>query len=251
LDLGLYALRYDAKDPELVLQPAPEGYTPFAGTYHLAYKRGIDVFGASASTYVSDSTVAGEISLRQGMPLVSRIPNGVSAASAGGAGGYASYAVPAVASLPPAIGPGYASGTTLHAQASFSGVLPPGRFWQGANIEAEIAANTLLSVTDGGAALAPGRHGAVSGEVVFTPQYFQVFRNLDMTVNFGVGYSLAGNSAVDAAEVAGTGNATVGVAGVYRAVWQTGVSFTHYIGGAGAQALADRDFAVVSFSRSF
>ncbi len=251
LDMGLYALRYDAKAPELVLQPDQGGYTPFAGTYNLAYKRGIDVFGASASTYVGDSTVAGEISVRQGMPLVSHSPGVSAAAGVGGVGGYASYAVLATAPLAPAPGPAYASGTTLHAQASFSGVLPPGRFWQGASLEAEIAANTLLSVTDGGTALAPRRHGALSGEVVLIPQYFQVLRNLDMTLNFGIGYTLAGDSAVEAAEVAGAGNATVGVAGVYRSVWQTGVSFTHYIGGAGAQALADRDFAVVTLGRSF
>jgi hypothetical protein len=251
LDLGLYALRYDAKDPELVLQPARGAYTPFAGTYHLAYKRGIDVFGASISTYVGDSTAAGEISLRRGMPLVSGTPNGLAAAASGGAGGYASYAVPAAPRVVAAQAPAYAAGTTLHAQASFSGVLPPGRFWQGASVNAEIAANTLIAVTDGGAALAPRRHGAVSGEVVFSSQYFQVLRNLDITLNCGISYTLAGNSAVQAAEVAGAGNATVAVAGVYRSVWQTGVSFTHYIGGAGAQALADRDFALVTLSRSF
>jgi hypothetical protein len=251
LDLGFYALRYDAKDPELVLQPVTGTYMPFSGTYHLAYKRGIDMFGASASTYVGDSTVAGEISLRQGMPLVSRTPNGVPAANAGGTGGYASYKLLAAPATQAVSGPEYTSGTTLQAQASFTGVLPPGRFWQGASVAAELAANALIDVTDSAAALAPRRHGALSGEVVFTPQYFQVLRNLDMTVNVGVGYTLAGNSTVEAGQVAGAGNATIGVAGVYRTAWQTGVSFTHYIGGAGRQALADRDFAVVTLSRSF
>ncbi len=63
--LGLYALRYDAKSPQAELGGIP-------GTYRLAYRSGIDLLGASASTYAGDGTLSGELSYRRNLPLVSR-----------------------------------------------------------------------------------------------------------------------------------------------------------------------------------
>jgi hypothetical protein len=145
VDLGLYALRFDAKAPEVV---AGADGTPQAGRYALAFARGIDLYGASFSTYLGDSNLAGEISWRDHMPLVS----GVAAAGAG-------------------TGAGYAVGRTAHAQVSLVSTLPPGRLWQGATLKAELAANDRLAIEQGGAALAPGRDRfAMSGTVLFTPQ---------------------------------------------------------------------------------
>ena len=64
-DLGLYALRFNAKYPVLQVQtaaPLPSGY---AGTFESVYPSGTDLYGFSFSTYVGDSNVAGEISGRR------------------------------------------------------------------------------------------------------------------------------------------------------------------------------------------
>ena len=74
LDWGLYALRADTRAPSVITYPADDAY-------HLAFARGIQVFGASASTYAGAANVAGEISLHRDTPLVA-----VTAASPGESG---------------------------------------------------------------------------------------------------------------------------------------------------------------------
>jgi hypothetical protein len=226
LDLGLYALRFDAKAPEVVAGTAG---TPEAGRYTLAFARGIALYGASFSTYLGDSNLAGEVSWRDHMPLVS----GLAAADTGNASGYA-------------------IGRTAHAQVSLVSTLPPGRWWQGATLLAELAANDRLAIEQGGAALAPGRSRfAVAATVLFTPQYFQVLPQLDLTVPVGGSWNAAGNSSVLPDQVAGSGSVNLGIDGTWRAVWQIALTCTRFLGSAVAQKLADRSFVTLSASRTF
>jgi len=216
IDLGLYAQRYASKQGFLA---------PQAGGYHLVFPSGIDSLGASASTYVGSSTLAGEVSVRQNMPLVS-----------------AGLAAPA----------GYATGRSLQALVSFAGQLPTGPLWQGASLAAELSTTELLDVQTGQAALLPHRtRFSSAAEVVFTPQYFQVLPQLDLTLPVGVGVGLSGRSSVDGAQEAGIGNITLSVSATYRSVWQVGISLTHFLGPAEQQPLADRQFVTVSLARTF
>jgi hypothetical protein len=260
-DFGLYALRYDSKAPEPVFDGA-------AGQYHLVFPSGIDVLGASASSYLGDSNVAAEISVRQHMPLVTGM-SGLSGGGGGG-GGYASVysairmATNASALLPPfpqpAVGArydpgqagGYATGTTGHGQASIVSQLPPSRWWEGATLQGEVAANDLLDVTSGRADVQPGRtHIAASVQVVFTPSYYQVLPGLDLNLPLGFEYTPIGRSSIDASQNAGAGDISIGVSATYRTVWQADLQATRFVGGAGAQKLADRSFVTVSVTRSF
>jgi hypothetical protein len=143
-------------------------------------------------------------------------------------------------------------GDTWHAQASFVSQFAPTRWFQAATLQVEIAANDLLGVTGGHAFVQPGRsHFAAELQAVFTPSYYRVLPGLDISLPVGVAYTVLGHSSIDASENAGAGNVTAGLMATYRTVWQSEVSFTHFIGGAGVQKLGDRDFAAVSVTRAF
>jgi hypothetical protein len=232
VDFGLYALRFDAKSPQIFVVPNGSGSGPVLGRYGLLYPRGIGVFGASFSSFLGDSNVAGEISVRTNMPLVSALPSLSN--------------VLADAALP------YAKGTTLHGQVSSQTTLPPQFFWQGATLEAEITANSVLAVTRDPAAAAPGRQtGAAALRFVFTPQYFQVLPRLDISLPLGLAYNVIGSSAVLADQTAHAGNAELGVDATWHTVWTAALTYTHFLGSPAHQPLADRDFVVLAVSRSF
>lgn len=232
VDFGLYALRFDAKSPQIYVVPNGLAQGPVLGRYGLVYPRGIGVFGGSFSSFVGDSNVAGEVSVRVNMPLASALPS-------------LSNAV-ADAALP------YAKGTTLHGQVSSQTELAPGVLWQGATVEAEVTANSVLAVTRDAAAIAPGRQrSAAAVRCVFTPQYFQVLPRLDISVPLGLAYDVIGSSAVLADQTAHAGNAEIGVDATWRTVWTVALTYTHFLGSPVHQALADRDFLELAVSRTF
>ena len=230
LDLGLYALRYDAKSPEPELGAQ-------AGTYRLLFPSAIDLLGASASTYLGDDTLSGEVSVRWHLPLASR---------------FQPLAPTTLPETEGAVAPGFATGQALQALASYERQLRPGPLWGAAVLQAELAATDLLTVESGSANRLSGTTPfALAIEAVFTPTYYHVARDLVLSVPVGVEVGLVGQSSVDPGRNAGTGNVTLGVAATYRAVWQASLSFTHYIGGPALQPLADRDFAGASLQRAF
>ena len=218
INLGFYALRYDAKSPTLVISYPGYKQAPF---YYADYPTGIDLYGASLGFYAGDTSIGAEISLRQHMPLVT-------------------------------YGAGIARGTTLHGVLSATATLPPNRFWDGALLQGEFSANKRLLVDSGAAFLDPYRSQFAAGmRAVFTPQYFQVLPGLDMTVPIGIGSGLGGSSSIDAEQYGGGGDITVGVSGVYHAVWTASLLGTYFFGGAYNQPLGDRHFVSVTLSRSF
>lgn len=230
LNLGLYALRYDAKSPEPELGEAP-------GSYRLAFPSGIDLLGASASTYLGDDTLSGEVSLRRHLPLASRFQP-LAPTTAGQSGG--------------AVASGFATGQALQALVSYERQLRPAVFWDAAVLQAEAAATDLLAIESGSTNRLPGTtRFALALQAVFTPTYYHLARDLVLTVPIGFEIGLAGRSSIDPGRDAGTGNVTLGVAATYRTVWQADLSVTHYVGGPALQPLADRDFVAASLQRTF
>ncbi len=244
IDLGLYGLQYDAK-------MAVPIYDDSDSTYHLTFPRRIQLLGASFSTYAGDSNIAGEISLRHNMPLLAGASFAAGAALGGGGGVYDSPELPAAP--PPASGAtGYATGNVWLAQTSLVSQLPPGRWWQAATLQTEIAANDLIGVTAGHAFVLAGQtHFAAALRTVFTPQYFQVLPGLDISFPIGLGYNPIGRSSIDATMYQSAGDLTLSATATYRQVWQSAVSYTHFLGGSKAQHLADRDFISLSLARTF
>ena len=119
-DLGLYGLRYDPKSPEVYtfLQPrflagpsAGNKLSPGifqAGNYQLVYPRDIQIYGASFSTNLGAANVAGEVSGRRNMPLV----------SGAGPDGVDGLVAPTGTFANASTAPLYAVGSTFAAQAS-------------------------------------------------------------------------------------------------------------------------------------
>ena len=230
VDLGLYGLRSNARAPFVAEAPCAgscslPGQT---GTYRLIYVRGVDVFGASASSFIGNDTIAGEVSFRQGAPLAARAVLG-----------------PAIATEPP-------RGDTLHGQVSVVAERPAGRLWDQATLAAELAGNTVLDAGSGGAPRDPrSTRSAVAIEGQLTLDYFHVLPALNLSPFAAAAYGLAGTSSVDGEMVQGAGDVTLGVQATFRDVWHLDVRATAYIGSVGVQPLADRAFASFNIRRTF
>ncbi len=260
IDYGFYGLRFNAKEPEIFLF-APGNAPPGAeriGDYWLVFPDGIQAYGASFSAPVGEDTLAGELSVRRNMPLISQSLFAVPGSSGGGYGVF-SYAA---ALRAPGTGPSspqptfdvlsYAVGNTLQAQLSTVSVLSPGPLWQGADFSAEIAANDRLDVTSGIAELATSRDRfAAAFRAVLEPHYYEVLPALDLSLPIGLGYNLIGRSSVDSSMNVGAGDFELGMSATYQTVWEGSLTFTHYFGPPDRQPFADRDFISLSVERTF
>jgi hypothetical protein len=231
---GFYALRFDAKEPQLYLFPGRGAHGD--GKYQLVYPTGIELYGASLSSYIGDDDVAGELSLRTNQPLVST-PAIVSPGEAADNEANARYAI----------------GNALHGQASEHHVFAANALWDRAELNVELAADDRLSVARNAAALDRSRDRfSTALEATFEPQYFEVLPALDLSVPITFGHGLIGRSSIDDSEdTYGSGTFSVGVSATYRSVWQGSVNFTHFLGSPADQFLADRDFVLFTVQRTF
>jgi hypothetical protein len=239
-DFGLYWIRFNAKDPQLYADPV-------LANYGMVYPNGVRSFGASFSTNLGDANVAGEMSIRENMPLTSDLVVDFT-----GVGNNTDN-------------PLYAVGKTAHANLSMLYSVPRTPLWRDATLAAEIGWNRRLSISANAQALDPNAtRDAIGFQVVFSPSYYQVLPGLDISVPIGIGYNPMGRSSVVGFNGGGyhTGNFTLGVKGVYEQVWNVSLNYTRYLGAgqplldaAGhftyGQTLADRDFISLSLSRSF
>lgn len=234
IDLGLYALRFRAKDPiaALVPDPALAGQTGAVGYYRLVYPSSINLFGASFSTDLGGSILAGELSARESMPLVSydsRTPQ---------------YGAPTGI-------PYYSRGDTLHGQVSIITELADTPLWDKADATAEVATDSILSL----GAIAPSAPAfsrfAMKARARIEPHYFQVLPNLDITGVAELGLNMAGHSFTYYAQNSGTGDFRLGVSGTYLSAWKAGVTYFGFLGAPSRQPLADRDFVMLSLERTF
>ncbi|HWH80843.1 MAG TPA: DUF1302 family protein, partial [Burkholderiaceae bacterium] len=121
VEVGLFAARYHDKTPNFYLTLDPATFAP-SGLVN-AYAEGIKTYGASFSTVAGGVNIAGEMSVRHNVPLVSD-PQVVVAGAADNAGRAA-----------------YAVGKTAHAQLSAVYLLETTRLWQGGVLLAEVAWN--------------------------------------------------------------------------------------------------------------
>lgn len=251
VDYGLYALRFNAKDPQIYYRPGiafGSGNPPTitdptivdlpigkVGTYDLVYPQDIEVYGASASGYLGNSNFAAEISGRRNMPLVSGLLIEHPGQFADGNKN-----------------PLYAVGETIHAQMSTITTLAHTMLWDTATLNGEFAADDILHVTRNRAAIDPSSNKfSMAFRGSFEPTYFSVVPNLDVTPSFGIGYNIVGNSSTDAYQNKGAGDFEFGVTAVYRVVWAANIMLSHFLGNANRQPLADRDFISFTIKTTF
>jgi hypothetical protein len=257
VDYGLYAARYDSKDPIGVLDLT--SLTGTTGTYREMYARNIKVFGASFSTVVGETNVAGEISTRRNTPLavpgdlvMSVIPNADNDSNTP-----------------------YARGNSLHLNLSAVSLFGGNGIWGGASLVGELGYNRLLSITSH-PAVPPGvpdpvntkaTRDAAALRVVFTPTFFQVFNNVDIDTPIGVGVGLFGRSAVVSMSPRHGGDLSLGMNATINHQIKAGLNYTHFFGPGGtanssvtdpapnyasySQYYKDRDFVALTVQMTF
>lgn len=236
LDLGFYALRFDSKTPALYLKPALTASE--SSYYYLVYPRDIWIEGASFSTTVGGSNVAGELSFRQHMNLDGGI-------------GISTPANPGNANSDPL----YPVGNIVAGQVSMIYISPaipldP----DGISFSGELGFNHVLAVTANKAALASGRTPtAVIGQAVFTPQYYDVLPYLNISFPIGLAYNFYGRSMMESTENHGTGSINFGVTATYRVNWTASVTFNDYLGAPSVSlnGLADRNYVLLNVQHTF
>lgn len=229
-DLGLYAIRYNYKEPR-VMSELSGGFDPTTGsvgTYHLEYKEGIELYGVSMNSSFDNLNLGGELSYRHNIPL------------------RASADV-----LQPDV-----LGDTVNAQISAVYVGNASRLWDNITVAGELAGHKLAKVTQHGEqrdttlnSFAYGTRG------VITLDYYQVFPSLDLSVPIGIGYMFKGKSPTSGAfgnyaEDHG-GDITVGLATTYKQSWQAAINYTKFFGSADDNLFVGRDFVALTLSTSF
>ncbi len=236
-DLGFYGLRYDSKSPTVYLSPN-------FNNYRLVYPRDIWIEGIGLSTTIANANVAGEVSFRQHMNLVT----GANASASNNANG----------------SPDYPVGDTWAAQTSAvyvtDGVpLDPG----GVTLTGEIGFNHLLTVTQNKNLITGPANGGLSRsstaanmEAVITPNYYDVLPNLQLGFPIGLTYNLYGRSSVDATENHGTGAFTAGITATYKVTWIASVTLYDNIGApnpllVGEPSAADRNYVMFNLQHAF
>jgi hypothetical protein len=234
IDLGLYALRFRAKDPiaALVPDPALVGQTGAIGYYRLVYPSDINLYGASFSTELDGNILAGEISARENMPLISYDPRTPQLAAPTGM-------------------PYYTRGDTLHAQISLVTELAESSVWDRADAAAEIATDNILSLPSTAAGVPPFSRFAMKARARLEPHYFQVLPNLDIAGVAELGFNLAGRSFTYYAQDSGSGDFRIGVSATYLSAWKAGMTYIGFLGASTRQPLSDRNFVMLSLQRTF
>jgi hypothetical protein len=253
MDYGLYAVRFNSKNPAIV--------TDFAhGTFYDNYHNGINVFGASANRSLGSFNYAVEASIRHNQDLLS--PNAYDFGT----------------------GPSYGVGKTAHINVSaFGSNLGKSMLWDDAMLLVEAAYSRVLSIQRGadtlsgcGPALVPnsvclptnGTRDAYRFQALFEPAFYQALPGVDLRVPMGVGYQPRGSrNMVGPAPFAENGGSfNIGLSGSYLDVWRAGLSYTRFFGrrstvftpvGAATsvwnygQVFGDRDYLSFNFTRTF
>jgi hypothetical protein len=249
-DVGLFALRYDAKTPEIYQYANPAdikattgGYS--VGTYRWVYPRDIWLYGTSLSTTVGATNIAGEVSVRTHAPLVGSSSAGAQlAADDGNANNNPLYPVGNVM-----------VGLLNAIYGSPALTLDPG----GVTLTGEVEWDNVFRVTRNKDLLQPGR-SSQSAEIdaQVEPAYFEVLPNLELQFPVSLSYNVAGNSEWNAGANHGTGSYTASIVATYRENWIGSLNYVGYFGKAGTdasepeiQALADRGYVSLNLQHTF
>lgn len=239
-DLGLYYIRYSDKTPQVYLLPGfrVDPVYEKVGEYVLAFQEGIQLVGASFTTTVGDMALAGEAHVRFGTPLAS-IPQSIIVGEVEGDNDQH---------------PLYALGNTFHAQVSGVYVFAPSPLWASASLAAELGLQQRLAFTRNEAAFDPQREATAWGfRFIFTPAYFQVRPNLDLSLPLSFAYNPMGKSSIAGFNGGADkgGNFSVGISGEYLKLWLANLQFVYYFGDDVYQPRNDRGFISVALQRTF
>ena len=212
-EFGLYALKFNQKDPSMVTGWGAIPGTPF--NYKNAYHENQTLISGTASTTVGSANVGIEGSVRDNVAVVNS--NGL-------------FSSNPVATLWPI-------GRTGHVNVSMVQLLSSTALWDGGVLLAEVGWNRLLSVSQNPSNIDPNATRDAWGmRLIFSPTYFQIHDGLDVSVPIGLGYNPKGKSSSVAIFNGGVnkgGDLSIGLVGEYEKKIKMGLTYTKYLGDAG------------------
>jgi len=228
-EFGIYYSRYHDKTPSLDFQSE-------LGRYRAVYFDNINLFGASFSTVIGDVSWAGEVSYRDGAPVM--VNNGFSSA---------------------------VRGKTMQAQSSMIYVLGPTSFADNTTLTGEVVYNTVISndksqpVTLAPGFTLPGTDSLVYDREAwgYTAQvsfdYNDVFSGWDMSVPITYSTAAHGDSSIVGSINQGEGDdrASIGSSWRYLGNFTVEARYNAYLGNANNSPLADRDNVALNFKYRF
>ena len=252
-DLGVYAVRYHATGPHVVVDA-------IGATETLAFHKGIRAYGISASRTLGEFNLAAEASVRRNVDLNSGV-NVYKLVAFG-------PPVPQLGAAPDNDGnPLYPVGNTAHLNVSvFAPGLSENFLAKTTDLLFEVAWNRVTGVTRNANELDPGsKRDGLAARVVFEPHYNQALPGLDLSVPLGLGWQFLGKGQA-LAQMQGQqiGDLSIGLNASYLEDWKLSLAYTRFLGRAApvadpaapnaftyGQPLADRDFVSLSFRRTF
>lgn len=254
VDLGFYALQYNDTEPQVYLhQSAVPAFIPGVpgmpnalklGTYQLVYPDHIQIYGASFSNTVGALNIAGEVSARVNEPLESASP------------GLPAVLVPAGVNANNSSNPLYATGNTLHYQASAIYLGPSTPLWNASTVYFEAAGDNLIGFDKNRENFNTHyRHMALGFRTLAIVNYYQVLPGIDINPSVGFGWNFMGlapdTPAFNDTGIDRGGDITIGLQAVYKNTWTGNIGYTNYISPPGRDPLADRDYAFFNVQRTF
>ena len=255
---GLYYRRFDETQPW-----APLFDFGAAGPtdYHLAYNRGVQLFGAALNKTIGNVSAGFEVSYRKGTALNSTPNPAVPIESEGAKGN--SLNVIANAIVPLGTTPLYNSATLL-AEMAYTRLL-------------SVTSNAALYNGEGYQGCGPGQdrwdgcstRDAVAMAFVFTPTWQQVFPGVDLSMPISCTFGVKGNAATLAGgSPQGSYNYSVGLNATVRGKYTVALAYngsyarskgytlgpngqSYYAGGNGPFALNDRSWVSLTLQAGF
>lgn len=254
--VGFYVRRFSDKLPQTLLTRVGPGIS----RYNLLYADGIELYGLSLSKQVLGMSLGAEISYRHDMPLNSAVL-GVSPIGQPERGETSG-----------------ARGDTAHGLVNLIGVIGKTALFDAANWSVELNWNTYTHVSSGRRLFNADDYAPctgkdkwdgcttkqyVGGGFNFSPTWYQVFPDIDLSAPISVSSGLKGNSAVLLGGNQAAGNYSVGLGADFRQTWRIDLKYVDYFGrikdnGTAATAqngltslLEDRGFVVLTVKTTF
>ncbi|MGE8153460.1 DUF1302 domain-containing protein [Pseudomonas vancouverensis] len=228
-EFGIYYARYHDKTPSLDFQTD-------LGHYRAVYFDNIDLYGASFATVIGDVSWAGEVSYRDGTPVM--VNNGFSSP---------------------------VRGKTMQAQTSAIYVLGPTAWADNTTFTGEFVYNTVISNDKSQPVnLAPGFSLPGTDSLVYDREawgytvqvnldYNDVFSGWDMSIPFTYSTASHGDSSMVGSINSGEGDdrASIGSTWTYLSNFTVEARYNAYLGNANNAPWADRDNVALNFKYRF
>ncbi len=235
-ELGFYQLRYHNKTPSVITNFGPVTLAPGAPpailptSYNIAYADGIDLTGVSVSSSIGPVNVAGEVSYKDGVPLL----------------------------VNTAAGPTASPGKATQAQVSAIYIVGPSFLAREIDLVGEavyLHVNGVDAVGGSTSLSATKNAWAYEGSATFN--YPNVFNGWDLAVPLTWAHAVTGTAAVAGAfgSLVGHGDqrASVGLTFTYLSRLEVATSYNAFLGSANpaTHPLADRDYVALNLKYRF